>query len=410
MTEPFRAGIGRKIDERDWRGRPRREKTIRMAGTATTTPIRLIDQRWFQYTLYMSLWTFLGILNATQSYYIRAQMGRPCRLWNCIIIGLSDWYIWALIAPVVIAAGRRFPIDRQRWISHGILHLLGSCLAALTTAWIIYPIMLYFAWEEGSLDFRFRFTQLLAAHAHLYLIVYWSALGIGHAFDFYAKYRDRVIESARLESRLAEARLQTLKSQLDPHFLFNTLNAVTALIRKKPDAAETMLARLGDLLRLSLDSSDSNEVALRDELAFIEPYLDIQRLRLGDRLSVRIDVDPDALDAMVPTLMLLTLVENAIRHGIEPRTQAGKIEIRAARDGNLLLLEVRDDGVGFAHGSANGKGVGLANTRARLAYLYGDRHFWTAGNAPEGGAVVSIKIPWHGTFVPEVHPDLEPVS
>ena len=182
--------------------------------------------------------------------------------------------------------------------------------------------------------------------------------------------------------------------QLNPHFLFNTLHAISSLMHKDVDAADRMLTRLSDLLRHALESTNTQVVPLREELEFLQRYLEIEQTRFGLRLAVRFDIAPDTLEAEVPNLVLQPLVENAIRHGIEPLASAGQIELYARRETGMLLLQVRDNGKGLPPGSALEEGVGLANTRARLQQLYGAGHRLDAGNRPEGGFAVRITIPW----------------
>jgi Histidine kinase/Histidine kinase-, DNA gyrase B-, and HSP90-like ATPase len=209
------------------------------------------------------------------------------------------------------------------------------------------------------------------------------------------RYADVSRRSEQLQSRLAQAQLQALKLQLHPHFLFNTLNAITALVHRDPSRAERMVTGLSELLRLSLGTVSEQEVPLSRELEMLEYYVDIQQVRFNDRLTVHLDVAAELQRALVPNLILQPLVENAIKHGIAPRAAAGRIDVEVRRDGDRLALGVRDDGVGELNPAARREGVGLANTRARLASLYGSAHAFTAGPRAEGGFQVSITIPFH---------------
>jgi LytS/YehU family sensor histidine kinase len=218
-------------------------------------------------------------------------------------------------------------------------------------------------------------------------------IGVGHALDYYGKYRDGELRAAQLEIGLAHARLDLLKTQLQPHFLFNTLNAISALVYTDAAAAERTVARLGDLLRLALEDFGVQEAPLAREMEVLRSYLDIEQTRLGNRLTVCWDVGPDTTDALVPTFLLQPLVENAIHHGVAPRSEPGRVEIGAWRHGGMLHLRVRDDGPGLPAGPING-GVGLANTRARLLHLYGAAQRLEAGNDPRGGCVVRVTLPF----------------
>jgi sensor histidine kinase YesM len=243
-------------------------------------------------------------------------------------------------------------------------------------------------------------------------LVYAGMVALQHMDALYRRYAERERATLQLETRLARAQLEALKIQLQPHFLFNTLNTISALLRRDPEAADRVLTRLGDLLRLSLQHSGRQEVMLRQELEFVERYLEIQQTRFQDRLRVRLDADPEALDALVPTLVLQPLVENAVRHAIEPRAAAGRLEIRARRENGHLTLQVADDGPGIGGGGpidgasipVTGSGIGLANTRARLEQLYGAGHRFSLANAAEGGLVVTLELPYRVGNLPTPAP------
>jgi two-component sensor histidine kinase len=228
------------------------------------------------------------------------------------------------------------------------------------------------------------------------LLAYGAMVGLAHSVHFYRRYRDREHRALFLESNLAKARLNALQAQLQPHFLFNTLNAIATLLRRDPKAAETTLVSLSELLRLALSQSDKQEITLREELHFLERYLEIQQTRFGDRLRLEQDIPLAALDCLVPTLLLQPLVENAIRHGIEPSENGGLVRVRARDQDGRLALSVEDDGVGFAPGAgaASETGIGLANLRARLEALYGASQKLELTERSEGGVAVRIEIPW----------------
>ncbi len=252
------------------------------------------------------------------------------------------------------------------------------------------------------------------------VLAYAAVVGLAHAVHFYGRYRERERRTLFLESNLAKARLGALQAQLQPHFLFNSLNAIATLLRRDPKAAEATLMSLSELLRLTLKQSDKQEVRLGEELEFVERYLAIQQTRFGDRLRWEQSIDPAAVDCLVPTLLLQPLVENAIRHGIEPIETAGRVRITAARSGSRLVLGVEDDGVGLSdaavgngqsqpgraaalgsqsHGSGNG--IGLANLRARLGALYSDDQKLELRPRAEGGTSAIVELPWHTDLVAE---------
>src|SRR6185369_4509061 len=209
---------------------------------------------------------------------------------------------------------------------------------------------------------------------------------------YYREGREREIHAAALEAQLAQAQLQTLKMQLQPHFLFNTLNSISALNHEDPRAANRMIARLSELLRLTLENDGAQEVSLHQELDFLKRYLEIQQVRFGDRLKVHFDVAPETMDARVPNLLLQPLVENAIQHGLAPFSAPGEIHIHASRENGLLCLRIADSGPGLPASTPSGApdGIGLANTRARLQQLYGDAHRFELRNGAQRGAVAEV--------------------
>jgi LytS/YehU family sensor histidine kinase len=230
------------------------------------------------------------------------------------------------------------------------------------------------------------------------VMLYWLILLISYSFNYQRRYREGEVRATRLEAQLAQAQLQALKMQLHPHFLFNTLHSISALVHKNADAADKMIARLGDFLRLTLENSGAQEVSLGQELEFLKCYLEIERIRFEDRLTVQMNIEPQTLDARLPNLILQPIVENAIRHGISPRTTAGRIEIEARRLNGTLQVQVTDNGPGLPSDSSSGSivkaGVGLANTQARLKQLYGSEHRLDLANAASGGLTVILEIPF----------------
>ncbi|HEY8130634.1 MAG TPA: histidine kinase [Thermoanaerobaculia bacterium] len=316
-------------------------------------------------------------------------------------INFTYYYLWALTTPLVVAMARRFRFESGRWAMALVAHTLAS--AILTALQIIAGEAIL-----TLLDLRYmhafwsvvRFS--FVANFQSSLPTYWLILFAYLAFDYYVKYRDRELRGAQLASELSRAQLQALKMQLKPHFLFNTLNSISSLMYTDVDAADTMLARLSDFLRLTLDRELDQEVTLHEELEFIRRYLEIEKVRFEDRLSVNVDVAADVEQARVPTLALQPLVENAIHHGIAARPEGGSIAIHAHRDRDALHISVADNGVG-THGEEHPRErIGLANTRARLERLYGAAHQFSFSASPTGGFVVEMVIPFH-----ETHPNAD---
>jgi signal transduction histidine kinase len=285
----------------------------------------------------------------------------------------------AVVAALVVAEYSALLVF---FVATGRAHLVGSPIAASTGQGV--------AWQdEGAKILLLAVAGAIATYATAW---YERLLT---SYHLQARARER------LEARLARAQLEALELQLHPHFLFNTLNAITALIAQEPRSAQRIVSGLSELLRFSLGRAGEQEVTLERELDLLGRYIEIQEVRFPDRLTVEVDVEPEAMVALVPSMILQPLVENSIRHGIAPRAAGGRVDVRAAREGELLRLTVRDDGLGAdarTSGEARG-GVGLANTRARLQHLYGDRQQMRAGPVAAGGYLVTINIPFHTAAV-----------
>jgi sensor histidine kinase YesM len=243
---------------------------------------------------------------------------------------------------------------------------------------------------------------ILYNRTHYNLAVYAVIVCAWHAWDYYSKFREREVQAAELAAQLAQAQLQALRMQLNPHFLFNALNAVSSLMLKDVVAANKMISRLGDLLRLTLEKSGQQEVPLQQEIEFLRRYLEIEQIRFGDRLQLKMDIEPSTLEAAVPNLILQPLVENAIHHAIEPQETTGQIQLRSVRENGRLVLQVSDNGPGLPQeilqtagaSSDTRERIGLNNTRERLRKLYGEnQQFGLTGNAM-GGVTASLSIPF----------------
>jgi two-component system LytT family sensor kinase len=349
---------------------------------------------WRLWVLGFSIWTLLGLREAVQSYFFPDSPAFSLSWTRALGVGFGLWYTWGLLWLLAVPLVRRFPLGPHHWRGRLALHAAACVVFAAVKIVLDYPIVkLFLCPAPERLTFPSFLEMAFADKFLLYVLYYWAMIGVGHALDYYGKYRDGELRAARLEAGLARARLDLLKTQLHPHFLFNTLNAISALVYTDVEAADRMLARLGELLRLALEDFDLQEAPLARELEVVRSYLEIEQARLGPRLSVCLDVGADALDACVPTFLLQPLVENSIRHGIAPRAAPGRIEVRARRDRDWLHLEVRDDGLGLPAQPASG-GVGLTNTRARLFHLYGEAQRLEACNDPRGGCVVQVTLPY----------------
>lgn len=281
-----------------------------------------------------------------------------------------------------------------------MVHLPASVIiSAVHVAAATYIRMLIRPFDVWS-DVNPFMVQYLAELRNFFLFdffVYWAILGVGYAFDYRERYRERESLASQLKAQLAQAQLESLKMQLHPHFLFNTLHTISGLVRtNERQPAVNMISGLSDLLRRALDNADEQEVPLREEVKFIELYLDIQKVRFSDRLTVRLEIAPDTLDALVPNLLLQPLVENAIRHGISLNESAGLIVISAYRADGMLQIKICDDGPGLQSGwrMEESEGIGLTNTAERLKHLYGAEHRFDLRNGAGGGMTVAIAIPF----------------
>ncbi|MGH7595279.1 MAG: sensor histidine kinase [bacterium] len=342
----------------------------------------------WRWSLIFACWTFLGIFSASQIYIRYTYNFKTPSTWRqAFSVAMPDWYAWGILSPFFIWFARRFPLE-PKWRGRRLLvHFLAGVFFTFVKMLIEYKVM----WPMIGLPTR----ELALVGFQQNLLTYAAIIGVLYAFDYYRKYREHEVKASQLQAQLAQAQLQALKMQLHPHFLFNTLHAISTLVHKDPEAADRMIARLSDLLRLSLENLGVQEVPLKNELEFLERYLEIEQIRFGDRLTVQMNIEPEALDGMVPNFILQPIVENAIRHGIAPRAVPGRIEIHAKRENGRLLLEVRDDGPGLPDGKQEAlkKGVGLANTQARLQQLYGAAHRFELANAEAGGLIVRLSIP-----------------
>ena len=378
-----------------------------------------VKHKLWTYAAFVVGWTALALFYFSQALAQKLMMRDPTPWWHLLVIWVIGMYIFAFLTLGVLWLGRRFPIQRDNWLRRTALHLFFSfCfpLVDLAIAAAVFPRMRVV--PSVFKDFPSAFAFLLVVDFHSSFLAYWTVLGAQAGLGYYRRYQERERQALRLElqaselkTQLARAHLGALKAQLQPHFLFNTLNAITVLVRqRKTHAAEEMLAGLSDLLRCVLEDVEAQEVPLRRELEYLQIYLSIQQVRFQDRLKTGISADPDALDAAVPQMALQPIVENAILHGIGGRSSAGSVEITAYRDNGALLISVEDDGPGFTHLPASQTpGIGLANTQARLHQLYGDRAQLLTSNRDEGGAMVTLVIPYHlapdasTTDVMEVH-------
>jgi two-component system LytT family sensor kinase len=346
-------------------------------------------------TIIFIFWTSLATLSAVNQ--LLDPRGYGFRLTSpagSIAMAYLEAWLWAGFTPFIFSLASRLSIERSKWLVRIPVLLVIGFLISLA----IYFILGYARSEvfevprRGVPGFaplrelgRFRFANQL--------LVYFAVLAAGYAREYFLRDRERQSEAMALHAQLADARLDALRAQINPHFLFNTLNAIAALVERDPAGVRRMIARLGDLLRYTIDSRGAATVPLREELDFLQRYIDIMEIRFQGKLRVELKIDSDTLDVAVPSLVLQPIVENALEHGASRAAGEGRIEISAHHDGGRLVLTVRDNGPGVP---AESPGVGLSNTRARLAQIYGGDASLTLTSAPGGGAIATIVIPLHG--------------
>lgn len=342
-------------------------------------------------------WTIYGLHFAAHDYLRNVYDGIPVSWSRLLLLWLTGGYVWAALTPLIISLARRFPVTRQNWHKPVLFHTGCAVFFACLVPGIFTLLYQFLFVKTGAPFSAFKYYQShLILNAPFNPPKYWIIVGLVHTFDYYRKYRERELKASQLETRLAQAQLDALRTQLHPHFLFNTLNSIAVLMRRDVEAADRMLLQLSSLLRMALSKNEAHEIPLKQELDFLERYLEIEQTRFQDRLTVRLEIDPAALSALVPQLIFQPLVENALKHGLADHEADGLIEIQAQRRNGSVHLQVRDNGPGLEAGAnAFVEGVGLSNTRARLEYLYGSASRLELRNAETGGLIVTTTIPFH---------------
>jgi two-component system, LytTR family, sensor kinase len=363
-----------------------------VVGSRASSAVPLLPGRQLTvWLLVLAGWTVVGVGYFLSSAFAPPEPGQPVPGWpRLLLFSVGTAWIWAALTPPVLWLTRDATLasgKRARSIGVYVLTGVGFFLASGVLEWILGR-------ATGTIAAGQFWSTLLYECLATRLLAYLAIITLGSTAYYFGLYRTRHLHASELEARLARTHLQVLKMQLQPHFLFNTLNAVAELVHTEPDAADLMITRLGRLLRLSLDNAGHQVVPLRQEIDFLRVYLDIEQVRFQDRLQIVWDVAGETLDGAVPTLLWQPVLENAIRHGVTPLAGRGRIVIASRREGDDLVLEIRDNGTGLPAGGAPREGVGLRNIRERVYQLYGSRAVFSLAPDPGGGTVATLRLPF----------------
>jgi len=339
---------------------------------------------------YFVAWTVVAFATS-ELQYVAQPAGNAQPYGRLLRMALASCWLWAAFTPAILAFARRIRIDRTNWPRTLPVHLAAAAAATFLDVWLMHAIMPFVS-PDAPMN-RVPIHIVFLRQLFLYSVCYFVIMALAHVRYYAGLSYERDLRAAQLEAQLSAARLTALQGQLRPHFLFNTLNMIAEQVYTDPAGADAMLTRLGVLLRSSFIETDRERVPLHRELELLESYVEIMRARFHGRLTFELDIDPATLDALVPRFMLQPLVENAIKHGVEPREEGGRVTVTARRQGDSLTLDVRDNGDGLA--GAIREGTGVRNTRERLQHLYGiARQQFALAPAPGGGTVASLVIPF----------------
>ncbi len=355
-----------------------------------------MHNRWIRFAVVVAGWAFLGFVLSIEVYF-NSRAGMPGNSVDFIEAAIPQFgraMMWALMAPLILRMRRKLPLSRGGWVGGISFHIAMSFVVMAT--YYLGRMLAYLIFYEEPLG---GFWTIAASGFYgrniIDMAYYWAVLAVGYGFEIYQRYKNEELKAVQLEARLIETELKALREQLHPHFLFNTLNTISVFVREqKNNEAVTLIAQLSSLLRMSLDNTRVHEVTVRQEVDFLERYLQIQKARFSDRLNVGIEIEPAAMEARIPNLLLQPLVENAIVHGIATKSGPGRVDLFGRVEGDRLHLEVRDDGPGLSDSSKRQKeGIGLTNTRERIAKIYGAQGQLSLRSTPGRGLSVQIVLP-----------------
>jgi two-component system, LytTR family, sensor kinase len=376
--------------------KPPADRLLDARGTGTDLPAPPRPRYGVQRSFIFLVATILAAISTLFAFQFTKALGRPPSLGTLVLLNFAYWYLWALVTPAIVFLSQHFRFERGGLLRALAVHLPSVAVFSFGHIAAMQGVYWWLATSKGRPFVWWSEVQRAALmNLDWEMMTYWAIAGLSHAVLYYRESRDRAVRAAQLETKLAEAQLKALQQQLHPHFLFNTLHAISTLMHRDVEAADRMLMRLSDLLRITLENLGRQEVTLETELDFLAKYLQIEQTRFADRLQVRFDVRPETLDSRVPSLLLQPIVENAIKHGIAGRNGGDTVQITAGRDNGRLWMQVRDNGAGLQVRTLKAlrTGVGLSNTRARLDCLYG-RHYRLEFTDKHGGLSVLIEIPF----------------
>jgi two-component system, LytTR family, sensor kinase len=390
--------------------RPRRALRVKAEDT-TNTDVPRNFRTSVVWALSFAVWTFVALAYAITIYQLYHSTGGSMSFLSVLALQSSQVLTYAPLTPFVFAFANRYQVQRSNWAKRSLVLLGGGlvftvaqvALRGLTPYAFWDPRVRHWVsaiWDSQAHGFRIHWymyrSLFLSNVVDDVVATYLPIVLIAHVASYYLGFRERELRTSQLQAQLEKARLQALKSQLQPHFLFNTLNSISALMLTNVEAADRMITRLGDLLRISLETAGTQMTTLSRELEFVNCYIEIEKVRFEERLKVSVEVAPETLDASVPHLLLQPLVDNAIKHGISRLVAGGAIRIAAAKFDGDLHLEVRDNGPGLCESSHySSRGVGLRNIRERLETIYGQNQSVELLTLPEGGALARVSIPFH---------------
>ena len=387
--------------------RPRREALAEGVETDEVN-IGINTRPWLIWAMSFGFWTLIAMAGSVTMYQFERLRGFPVAFPSMLALELSQTLTYAPLTPFVLALARRYPVQRGVLSRRALLYFGGAlvfAMAHVVLRGLTYPVWdteikgYASVWGSGVHALRLRWDLLESLFFQNVIDditgTYLPIVLIAHVVSYYQRFRERELRSSQLQTQLAKSHLQTLKSQLQPHFLFNTMHSISALMLTDVQAADRMMTRLSDLLRMSLEASGTQITTLSRELEFLNCYLEIEKVRFEERLTVALNIAPETLDAQVPHLLLQPLVDNAVKHGISKLYDGGEIQISATAEGPELQLEVKDNGPGMGRPDGPPRtGLGLKVTRERLEALYGQQQSMELLNSPEGGAAVRICIPF----------------